>query len=932
MTMLLDELEVRDEAPGAGAPEPPPEQVVAEREEAPLRLSAVVLAGALSSAAAAWLGGGLIRGTMPQVIALAGVVIGAAVSYAALRMDRPSVQYAALPVAALAGAVLITPEAKGGTANLPGLVREAITGGGLVQPPVPFNPGWRFILVVLFAVVAVAAIGLASALRKPKLAVAVPLPLFVGGALLQPEAKAIVASSVGVVLLIGALAVAFGAEMSSDETRALSRGFELRRLLRGVAMLVAAVVGIVALSQAGFLFPKEQQQKVIPPRRPPDAPIEKDRELFRVDSGFRGPVRVGVLDEYDGEAWLLPPEDPRRLTKLGDLPERLKTAETKPLRFEIVDMSGLALPVPAGLVAIRDTKANVDWDPRVAVPRLRSRLPQGLSYTAVTAALPLAAELDVAPPARPEIGDAFTHAPPPPNAVLTLLGQAPEAKFSRLQFLREQFYKTVELAGGGGPKEVSPARVAQLLQEGAQATPFEVVATEALLARWAGVPARIGYGYFGGNPVGDSFSFRPRHGRAWLEAYFEGYGWVPLVGTPPRAAASLSQQAKVSDPNVEASNNLAVVVYVPVRQPNIRLLFEVVRYWVLVALPFVVGGVALVLLYPVGLKAIRSYRRRRWGVAHGAVGETLVAYAEFRDRINDLNLGDVRDTPLAFVERFSPDNEHDELAWLATRLFWGDLRRDPRPDDVREAQAMIASVRSRIVGAQPFGNRATGWISRASLQDPYNDDVPNFYPRPWRGLRAAARLPARAVKRLRPRLRGAPQGATVLLLALLLTACGAAQGSEPAPAAFPPSLPPDGLLGLAFTREPTAETEYARAGADGLVADGRVFTMREGETVQGVLQVGLFKEGYDTGDRKVRTQVERGIAGAFSTFHVGTIRLRVAERPEQRLYLWFPPERNAMVLVVLRKEYQQPDELIRKLVGSLRGLPVDRLLSEEELA
>ena len=38
-----------------------------------------------------------------------------------------------------------------------------------------------------------------------------------------------------------------------------------------------------------------------------------------------------------------------------------------------------------------------------------------------------------------------------------------------------------------------------MFKEGATATPYEIVAAEALLARWAGVPARIGFGFDGLN-------------------------------------------------------------------------------------------------------------------------------------------------------------------------------------------------------------------------------------------------------------------------------------------------------------------------------------------------------------------------------------------------------------------------------------------------
>ena len=68
-------------------------------------------------------------------------------------------------------------------------------------------------------------------------------------------------------------------------------------------------------------------------------------------------------------------------------------------------------------------------------------------------------------------------------------------------------------AGAGNPVDVPPVRVAEFL-DGKEATPFEITAAEVLLARWAGVPARLGYGYY--DPQGAA-EIRPRNGATWLD-------------------------------------------------------------------------------------------------------------------------------------------------------------------------------------------------------------------------------------------------------------------------------------------------------------------------------------------------------------------------------------------------------------------------------
>ncbi len=917
----------------------------------PFRAPLVVASAALAGLAAVWLSGGLFSdGVLPRLHGLAGLAIGLAVTGVSLRAERASAaQYALIPIAVVAGAIAITPVATGGTANLPSLVGEALSSGGLLQPPIPLDPGWRFILVALFAVVGGAAVALAGAYARPKLAVVVPLPLVVGGALLQPPEAELLASAVAVVLVIGALAVAYGVDLRFAEG-VDGRAFEVRRLGRGVILLVALAAGMVGLAQADVLFPEVDQDQVIPPQKPPAVPLEPDRELFRVRTDRTGPWRVGVLDVYDIEdqAWLLPALDESRIVELdpGDrVPGARGAGPTSAIAFEIVDVRGRNLPAPGQFRSIREADGTVELDPRTGVPRLAHRVPAGFEYVAEVGPLPTGQQLNASGPPNAAVFTEFGVMPPPPAEVVALLAQAPAESFDRLQFVRDHLYANVVAAGAGSPIDVPPARVGALLRPAAEATPYEISAAEAMLARWAGVPARIGFGYHGGDEFEGGFSLRPRHGAAWLEAWFEGYGWVALVGTPPQARSSLDNSDMRDDQTVLASDELALKVYVPVQRFSPTLLFEIIRYWLLVALPFVTLIAALVFGFPAACKLARSRRRQAWAKAHGPLGRVLAAYGEFRDRCNDLNLGSEHATPLELRGSFPCDDEHDELAWSVTRLLWGDLRRDARDTDALAVERLAVSMRGRITSAQPATNRLLALVARASLRDPWSDQLPNLWPnlRPRAqagaavaGLRRRLRT---ALRRLQPwvLLRRRPSASSPLVLAALLVAaatilggCAQQGGFDGAkkPAAYPDPLlpePPLTLRGLEFHRANLAEKEFLGAGDRALVTEGRVFTIRDGDTIQGSVQVSLLLPELDGRDPKVQQRIEAALGGTFVDDRLGPARVRRRRLPEQDLYLWFPPGHNAMEVVVVRRGFSGGRELVRAVVVHQLGFDTDRL-------
>jgi hypothetical protein len=937
MTLLDERLD-----PAAGEPEvlvgdvePDSTPVTIETDDETLA-SPLATAGAafLAVAAAGWMVAGVFDGSFARVLAVLGALIGVgttAVSYRAKVVA--TVQYLVLPIAVVVGAVFALAAAKG--ASLPTVIVEAVRGGGIAQPPMPFDPGWRFIVIILMAVMGAAAASLAIGLNRPKLGIVVPAPLLFGAALLQPPGRTITSSVIALVLFVASFAVSFGVDLGQQG--ATSGSFEVRRIGRGFGLIAILIAVVIGLSQLGFLFPAPNDDQVIPPKRPETPPAAPDRVLFTVKLTRQVPLRLGVLDVYRDNAWMTPPYSTGRLkkippagtiaagTRLGELPAVApQPAGAGPklhAQFTIADIGGHVVPDVANPLSVRHGNVDLRYDPRTQSLRLpASRAASGLTYDVTTNPLPTAKQLSGAGPVPPGMKE-YLDVPAPPRQVAELLATAPKTNaFDRLQYLRNAYYQKVVAAGPGKPVDVSPARVGAML-DGKAASPFEITAGEALLARWAGVPARVGYGYYGGDRAGSSlvWSVRPHHGSTWLEVYFDGYGWVPIVGTPPRAQSSLRPSDKNKDPAVRPTEELALLVYVPIRQSTFQQLYIVVRYWAARGLPLAAGLLLLWGFYPGAVKVARRARRRRWAVEQGLPARIAVAYAELRDVANDLNLGHPAMTPLEFLAVVAPDPEHQQLSWLVTRSLWGDLRRDLRAEDAEAAEEMSTSVLRRVRRANPAINRLVAVGSRVSLRDPYSDELPNLWPRrdPHRTLR---RRLGDGVDFLRRRgLRPAP-AAIVLLLALLLTSCGGPAAAVPAAAGLPARVAPAALGDITMVREAAAEANYRKPGDVSLVSEGRVFSMHQGDVIQGSLQVAAFKRGYSATRHDVRDGVLQSIAsGHFALTRLGQDRVYTLTLPEQRIYVWYPASGRYYVLMVARRAYAEADSLFASVLAYQRG-------------
>ena len=241
----------------------------------------------------------------------------------------------------------------------------------------------------------------------------------------------------------------------------------------------------------------------------------------------------------------------------------------------------------------------------------------------------------------------------------------------------------------------------------------------ALLARAAGIPARVSYGYTVSSADG---AVRGSDVTAWTEVYLAGYGWVSFDATPSkdRRLKSLNNQPQsVPRPRVETPppppqkpGSLEQDTTPPGSAPQAtKSKFQV--NWALVGQVAVVGGIPLIfVVLPIAVVIALKMRRRRSRMSSDSLVQRVAGgWAEILDRARDLGRSP---TPSA-----TRTEQAEQLVSLFSRLT---EKADPRvlarqadmtvfaPDTITPGQASTywATVDDAVVGL----NRSVSVLSR----------------------------------------------------------------------------------------------------------------------------------------------------------------------------------------------------------------------------
>ena len=746
MATTVDDLEARSaerdeqvkEAKGVTPPPDGPapshvEDTTGEDEFAEKPMGRVAVAVALPVIATGILIGGVFTGIGARFYAVIGGLLGIGLAVGVARMRRNAALTTVLILLGLfaIGLVMVIPSGIGNVGSIRALAAEAAASRAVLRPPVGLTPGWQAIIGWLMGVVGFVATWLAVVVKMPSFGLLAPLPFAAIACISVPESQQVASGIVVLVLFATGLGLLASESAVSEEGERPPLAYEIAKGLRALPLLIGITVALVLLSRADFLFPDSLIDPEQEPQKPKTVPLTEveDRVLFDVESELSGPWRIGGLDEYDGTDWRLPPFAQNRLEEVpenGVVDDELEPGVRA--TFTIRGLGGAVLPGLPNTVGIIAQGPQLAYDSRNANIRLvAGTVTPGLAYTVAAAALPTINQLKESEKAvLPDNIRRFAEIGEPPPAVVDLIAQAPKtSKFEEFDFLRTYILNEVTATGAGTPKSVTAEDVQDMIAGSKEATPYEMVAAQAMLARWVGIPSRIGYGFDGGELIGDKLEVRPRHGATFPEVYFAGHKWLPIIGTPKKAKPTVGEDPAMTqvDPSVLPSDDISVQVFLPVFVPPDSVVGKQILVAALVALAVFLLGLLIYATYP-GFRKMRIRSgRRSAAIDAGPKARLALAYAEWRDYCTDLGFRHPADTPLHYLDRFVEDEEHTELAWLVTRGLWGDLRDDVTPEMAAAAEELSRSLRRRLGSMQPATVRAVAAVSRLSLRYPYAPDT-----------------------------------------------------------------------------------------------------------------------------------------------------------------------------------------------------------------
>lgn len=714
---------------GSGSlPSRPADDPVEDDGGSGLRPGRAALACLLSSLGAAVMVGGIFQGAGGRIYACVFAAFGVGVGWGASRLRRAGSTLAVVLIGVFAAGLLaILPSGFHNLIHLRQAVALASHEGSLLRPPVDFLPGWHAIVGWLLATTGLVAVWTALVLDRPPLGLLVPLPLAAIAGISVPKDAQVASGIVVVVLFCAGLGLLFAPSGDGPDDRP-SAGFELRRAVRSLVLLAVISGALVGLSRTHILFPAPTINPVEQAQLPKTEPLTTavNRVLFDVRSSVSGPWRIGSLDVYDGRYWRLPPYAEakiRAVPKNGVVDTSRPTGETA--TFIVQGLSGAVLPTLPDTVGIVASGPELAYDSRSGNIRLiQGEVNKGFTYTVAAAPLPKVTQLESDTRPLPAGIKQFLSIPPAPPAVRSLINELRGAsRWQTFDALRQWILQHVTVAGQGVPTAVPPSEVVDMISGSRQGSPFEIVAAQAMLARWVGVPSRIGYGFDGGRQVNGTRQVTPADAASFVEVYFSGFEWLPVIGTPVHAKATESRSSLQQPSSAQAANTFGANLYMPFATAPPSRLPEQIAAGAGLALGAFLMALLIWFLWPGFRKARARGRRRRAAAAAGPAARVALAYAEWRDLATDYGHSYPSETPLAYLELVVPDEEHSELAWLVTRVVWGDLRGEVTEDTAAVAEELSRALRRRLSGAQPISTRLLAALSRRSERQPWAPDL-----------------------------------------------------------------------------------------------------------------------------------------------------------------------------------------------------------------
>jgi transglutaminase-like putative cysteine protease len=301
-----------------------------------------------------------------------------------------------------------------------------------------------------------------------------------------------------------------------------------------------------------------------------DAPV---RDLFEVVTSDPQYWRTSTLDEFDGEDWRSSDPDGSKdgqtvTVPTGPLPQPQRYAPppdttTEPFTFRILDSLNDAQALPMVQTPEQITAGDlgdVTWDPYRGQAFVDGGLDEGLEYGIVSrVVVPTAEQLDQVQELTSVQYGPWTELPadldPRIEDIAHEWTQGEDSDYHKVLAIQQHFHTDgfrydpdVEVA------DDTDALLTFLTQTKAGFCQ-QYATTMAVLVRELGLPARIAVGYQAGTLQDDgTYLVQSKNAHAWVEVFFEGYGWLPFEPTPGHGTHPSAEPGTYLNP-VKSSTN-----------------------------------------------------------------------------------------------------------------------------------------------------------------------------------------------------------------------------------------------------------------------------------------------------------------------------------------------------------------------------------------
>jgi transglutaminase-like putative cysteine protease len=279
-----------------------------------------------------------------------------------------------------------------------------------------------------------------------------------------------------------------------------------------------------------------------------DAPV---RDLFEVSTPDPQYLRMYALDEFDGEGWRSSDpngSDGQTLTVPTVLPQPSSYApppdsETQPYTFTVLTDfdSAHALPMaqtPEQISA--DDLGDLTWDPSRGQAFVDGGLDAGLEYTVRSrVVVPTAEQLEqVSNLTSPQYGQ-WTRLPgedvldPRIEDLAHAWTDGAVSDYDKVLAIQRHFHSDGFQYSTDVDVADDPDALFTFLTQTKAGFCQQYATAMAVLVRELGLPARVAVGYQAGTLQDDgTYLVQSKNAHAWVEVFFEGYGWLQFEPTP----------------------------------------------------------------------------------------------------------------------------------------------------------------------------------------------------------------------------------------------------------------------------------------------------------------------------------------------------------------------------------------------------------------